>query len=710
MRVPSTILVALLLGATPATAQTPDYPPAHRVTVEDTLHGEAIPDPYRWLETTDSPEARAFYRAQDSLTESFVSAVPARERIRRRIEEIGAVEGSGPFYKRRERLFTSGRERGGNLPWIDVQEGVDGEPRRVLESVDVTEEGENLVGYVPSLDGRKTTLAVTEGQSRWRRVRVLNLETGELFPETLVGLRRGVTWDGSGEGFYYVGYEPPEQGRELESKIGTGRIYQHRLGTPQSEDRLVWEDPAHPERLYALSVTPDGRRLFLGGTDAGSFSGLTERVWTMDPTAGEERFEPLLASDEGGFAVIGQIDDRVWARTTVDGSRGRVIAFDVDRSDSWTEVLSERDATLQRAALVGGRLLVLYVEHGRPRLVVHDLDGDFLREVELPHPVGTMGTIAGDPGDPVAVFGFVNLVELGGRYRLDVETGEVALLRRPRLPFDPDDFVVRQVFYESFDGTRIPMTIAHRRGAGPDGSHPLFLYGYGAFGWIAFPWFQPHVIAWMEMGGVYALPNIRGGGEYGETWHAAGRRRNKPNAIADYLAAAEWLRANGWARPDGLVANGGSASGVIAAAASIRRPELFGAVVIDIPVLDMLRYHRVTVAGSWIPEFGRAEDPADFEVLRGYSPYHTVEPGACYPPTLVIVGEEDEIAPPFHGYKHVARMQRRQACANPILLEVVEGAGHSYGTDPGQFARTWSDAWAFLVRVLGLEVPTGLRE
>ncbi|HKY61167.1 MAG TPA: prolyl oligopeptidase family serine peptidase [Gemmatimonadota bacterium] len=695
--------------ATPIYGQDPDYPAARRGEVVDTLHGVAIPDPYRWLEDLQSPETDAFAAAQNEVLDVWLAKVPERDLFRQRIAEIADVERNGPFYLRAGRTYLSSMDAGLALTRVDLLNR-DGATRPLFQAVDVIDEADDrLAGYVVDPTGSRAAIAIARGQSRWSRVQILELDgSATLYPETLIGIRAPVVWDGTGEGFFYVRYDPPEAGQELTAMVRNPRLFHHRLGTSQAEDRLVYEDPEHPDGLLWAMVTQDGRWLVIHSAAGGTFTGLADRILIADLTGASPEPRLLLEREGAGFAAVEATVGLLYFRTDIEAPRGRILRLDpaTPDPDSWTEVVPEAEGTLTGANVVGDRLVVQWTEDARPRLTIHDLGGRLLQEVRLPD-IGSVGPVVGGPEDRYALFGFSSLTEVGSVYRLDVASGEVGVLRRPAFAFDPDDFVTEQVFYESADGTRVPMFVAHRRDRTANGSAPGFLYAYGAFAWVAFPWFQPHVIAFLERGGVYALPNVRGGGEYGESWHRAGMRRNKDNAIADYLAAAEWLVESGWVRPGGLVGNGGSASGVLAAAAVPRRPDLFGAMVIDIPALDQLRYHLFTGAASWIPEFGSADDPDDFRALLAYSPYHNLKPGVCLPPTLLIVGEKDEVAPPLHGYKYVARLQHVQECANPTFLRTIPGAGHSYGSDAEEYARTWGDAWAFVERVL--ESPTTQR-
>ena len=428
---------------------------------------------------------------------------------------------------------------------------------------------------------------------------------------------------------------------------------------------------------------------------------------------------PLMPEADANYTYLGSRGKRFWFFTDRDAPRGRVVAVERDRPEPtrWKEVIPQAAEPVAASSAVGGnalgmfahRILLVYLRDGRPVLRVFDEEGRFLAEPELPAGGQIWGGFSGSgrPEDPEVFYRFLGLTHASTTYRLNLETNTTSIFSRSESAERSGEIAIEQVFYRGADGTRIPMFLAHRKDFVRDGRRPAFMYGYGAFGWVSFLWYQPFVLNWLDLGGVYALPGIRGGGEYGEAWHRAGAGRAKQTAIDDYLAAAEWLVANRYTSPRLLVANGGSASGGVAAAAILQRPELFGAAVIDRPVLDMLRFDRFSQAAYWLPEFGSPRDRDDFAALRAWSPYHNVKKGTCYPPVLVMTGDRDQVAVPLHAYKFTAALQAAQGCANPVLLQLVRGAGHNFGATPEQTAETWADETAFLMRVLGIRPPKG---
>ncbi len=706
---PATILADGDGVRTPETADAEASPPvARRVDHVDTYHGVEVADPYRWLEDTGSPEAGAWVRAQDEHARRFVGGLPKegageRAAIRRRIARIADVTRYGvPQSTERGHFYF---RADGSFSRRELELAPPGEkPRLMIAAADLGEET-RLGRFVAHRGGRLVAYAVAATGSRWERWRVRDSATGRDLGDEVAGANRGGTsvfWAVGGSGFYYERYDLPAAGAERGQRLEGERLFFHRLGTPQAEDRLVY-DPGKKDLAVASALTADGRYLVVQVSDQGSPK---NRVLVRDLAAEDAGFVPLVAEADATYSFVGAEGPVFWFYTTAGAPRGRVIAVDLRRPEreSWREVVPESADTIDTTLLAtaaGGRLVVAYRKDAWLALEVFHPDGRRAYSVELPK-VGSIWSFAGHPDDPEAFFNLSDFTDPGTVYRLHLESGEISAFRRPQLAYDPDAFVTRQVFFTGKDGTRVSMFVAHRRGLELDGSHPLFLYGYGAFAWAASPWFQPQVTAWLEMGGVYALPNIRGGGEYGEAWHQAGIRRRKQTSIDDYLAAAEWLIAHRYTSRELLVANGGSASGPLVGAAVVQRPGLFAASVIDFPALDMLRLEEFTGGRRWRSDFGTTTDPDDFRALHAYSPVHNVRLGVCYPATLIAPGELDEATVPMHAYKFAAALQHAQECERPILLRVSWGAGHSYGATNEDSMDTWADQIAFLVRVLGL--------
>ena len=699
----------------PATlfAQQPSYPETPRAIQHDTYHGVTIADPYRWMEDMASEETLAWVEAQDALTRRYADATPRRAALEERALELRTYASYGIPSRRQHRYFWSFSPVDQQHSILHMQEGLDGPARVVFDPnthpLFQSEDGSLSPSRTSiSRDGRRLAFQVSKGQSRWSPLRIMEFADGRLHDEVLHGVRGGPAWVPDGSGFYYIRYPVPKPGEELTAQLVNARVYYHRVGTPQERDVLVYERPQNPTWSYGVRVTHDGQALLISATPGGSFSGMTEYYFYKDLREERSEVRELFAGVAASFAYEGNRGDRFWFRTDHEAPRARLIEVTLGRTAPahWKPLIPESEEVLNSISMTKDYLIARYTKDARPLVKVFDQQGRFQYAPDLPN----LGSVSGlgDVPEGNEVFYAMNILyDPGIIYQLDVATGERDVFRAPELSYDPNDFESKQVFFTSRDGTRVPMYLVHKKGLRPGGSHPVFMYAYGAYSWVAWPWFRPELVAWLEMGGVFALPNIRGGGEYGEEWHQDGIKLKKQNGIDDYIAAAEWLIDNGYTTPERMIANGGSASGALAASALMQRPDLFGAGVIDIPNLDLLRSHLFPGGANRVPEYGSSEDPEEFKALYAYSPYQNIRAGTCYPPMLVTVGSKDEVAVPVHGYKFVAAMQAHQPCDNPVLLNVVWGAGHSYGVTNGQRAETWSHVFGFLIRALDLGADDG---
>lgn len=702
----TTFMFLSLLHPLQAPAQSP--PRAERGDHVDVYHGVPVPDPYRWLEDMGSQETQQWVRAQDEYARRFAAGYSRRDEFRRRIERIASVRRFGTPVKRGGRYFFSRFSASGPGTSYYVQYELDGEPRTLLDDEALASEGIRVARPLPSRDGRTLLYGTAEGASRWITVRLKRVDSGQELADTLTGIHSSnssITWDLGGQGFFYEIFDLPDEGERLHARLRNERIFYHRLGTPQSDDVRVYRPEEDTDRTLTHLVSEDGRFLVITERDPGD-SG--NRVLYRDLSRPESEVVELIPSATASFTFIGNDGETFWFQTDHGAPRGRVIAVDLEKPQpaEWVELIPETDETIDTwvgVSAIGRCLVVGFLRDARLMIRVFQRDGSFEYELELPYYGSIWSGFSGSQDDHEAFYSLSGLVDPGTIYRLDVRTGESTLFARPDLSYDPKDFVTRQVFFQSADGTRVPMYLVHRKALDRAGPAPVFMYGYGSGGWAAAPWFQAHMVLWLQMGGIWALPNIRGGGEYGEDWHQAGARENKQTSIDDYIAATEWLIENGYTTRELFVANASSAGGPIAGAAIAQRPELYRAAVIDFPVLDMLRYDQFTGAGRWgLSEYGSVADRVEFEALLGYSPYHSLQPDTCYPATLVSPGEKDESTPPLHAYKFVAALQHAQKCDNPILLRVSWGAGHSYGANLERAMDNWADQLSFLTRVLGL--------
>ncbi len=685
-----------------------NYPTTRRGDDADTYHGQRVADPYRWLEQMDSPQTRAWAKAQDALATDFLKSTPMRETFRERIASISKHDlTSAPIKAEGRYFFTKSLDSVGNNALLYAQDGPSAPPRLLLDPRrDDLKLRAFQQDFHPSLDGRFVACSLVRGQSRWRQMKIIGAD-GQIRPDWLTGLHavsNTVAWSKNSEGFFYVRFHEPEAGEEMKASVDNRGIYYHKLGSPQSEDALIYSRGSG--WLFIPYVTEDGRYLIIDARDGGSPKNSILCLDLNQPNSGPIE---LLKAD-AAYTFLGSAGGRFFFYTDRQSPRGRIVVLDPGSPDKLTTVVAESKEAIAGGSLVGGNAVGMFGNHlaamywgeGRSVIRVFDTRGRLRHTIPLPEGASLWGGLSGAQGDDEIFYALLSLTSPRTIHRLDLGSGKVTVFRRAELNFRESDFAIRQVFYRSKDGTRVPMFIAHKKGIRLDGSNPTLMYGYGAFGWNSFLFYQPSVLVWMEMGGIYALPRIRGGGEYGAHWHHQGKGLRERNSIDDFIAAAEWLTANRYTSASKLVANGGSASGSLAAAAIIERPELFGAALIDIPVLDMLRYERFGAARTWSEEFGSVANADEFKVLLSYSPYHNVKHGQCYPPVLIRVGERDETATPLHGYKFAAAMQSAQACPNPALLKVIWGAGHSLGATDEQVIESRADEMAFLALALQL--------
>ena len=708
----STLLLAALIAVTacsaPAVGPVP-YPAALRGDLVEDYHGTKVPAPYRWLEDDDAPATRTFVKTQNDRTRAFLDALPQRPGLLSRLTELWNYPKYSSPGKRGGRYFFSKNDGLQNQSVLYMQEGLDGEPRVILDPNSLSEDGTvALSGGSVSRDGTKLAWGISVHGSDRQEFRIRNLDTGEDLPETIRWcMFTSIAWVPDGTGFFYNRF--PEPGTvSPEDEANFSSVWWHALGTMQDADVKVFDLPGEKELGFTPHVTEDGRFLTLAvwhGTD--QRNGLYYARLEAGRTPAPEEMVRLMEPGEMAFSLVEVAGDRFVVKTDRDAPRGRVVSIDpaaADR-DAWEELIPQHATdVIENVSLVGEQLLVTWMRDAANHITVHDLDGHLLREVVLAG-VGSVVGISGRPGDPEAFFSFTSFLVPPTIYRTDVATGEVAVFRSPEIRFDPSPCETRQVFVTSKDGTRVPVFLTHKRGLKPDGDNPVLLYGYGGFNINLTPYFSLTRLVFLEAGGIYALVNLRGGAEYGEDWHQAGMLEKKQNVFDDFITAAEWLVAERWTRPKRIGILGGSNGGLLVTACMLQRPDLFGAVVAAVPVTDMLRYHRFTVGRFWIPEYGDAEkDPAHFRFLHAYSPLHNVKAGVDYPPILVTTADTDDRVVPSHSRKFIAALQHADPGTNPILLRVEMKAGHGAGKPTSKKIEEAADIYGFLFRMLGMKL------
>jgi prolyl oligopeptidase len=685
-----------------------DYPQTEKIDQVDVYHGVEVADPYRWLEddVRTSDAVADWVERQNEVTFGYLETIPERDELRRRLTELWDYERVSAPDKRGGRYFS--RRNDGLQPQavVYVQDSLVEEPRVLLDPNGWSADGTvALAGMAVSPDGCHAAYGVAEAGSDWTAWRVVDIDSGELLDDEIRWVKySGAEWTKDGKGFFYGRFPEPKEGEEFQESSRGQALWYHRLGTPQSADTLVYERPENPDWLFAPEVTEDGRWLIVSIGKSTS----NNRLYVRDLTDPYALPRPIVDHFDHDYRLVHNRGETFYVFTDDDAPRGRVVAIDLARPEPehWRDVLPQGEATLRGANVVGNLLFASFLEDAKTVVRVFTLDGKPVREVELPG-IGSAFGFGGEASDTETFYTFTSFAMPPTVYRYDVVSGESTLWRRPEVDVDPDDYEVEQVFYPSKDGTRVPMFLVHKKGVEADGANPTLLYGYGGFNVSLTPFFSVERLAWLERGGVYAVANLRGGGEYGEEWHLAGTKTGKQNVFDDFIAAAEWLVDNRWTKPAKLAIAGGSNGGLLVGAAMTQRPDLFGAALPAVGVMDMLRFHHFTAGRFWVDDYGTADDPEQFRALYAYSPYHNLEPGTDYPPTLVTTADHDDRVVPGHSFKFAARLQAMHGGDDPVLIRIESRAGHGAGQPTEKRIEAAADQLAFLVENLDMrpEVP-----
>jgi prolyl oligopeptidase len=678
-------------------AARPVYPAAPRADVVDVLHGESVADPFRPLEDPDAPAVRTWIDAQNTLTRAHLDRYPGRDRLRARLTELWNYERFGLPSRRGDRWFFSRNDGLQNQNVLFVADRAEGPGRALLDPNGLSEDGTvALAGVAFTRDGAKMAYGLARSGSDWQEWRVRDVATGADLPDRVEWVKFSQpAWLRDGSGFYYSRYDAPAPGAALEAVNRFQKLCFHRLGDPQSNDRVVYERKDQPEWGFGAETTDDGRLLVINvwvGTSP------KNGVFVLDLSRPDAKPFELLNAFDAKYDFVGATGDRLRFLTDRDAPRGRLIEIDVGRPEltSWRELIPQSDAALQGVSFVGGKFFASYLRDARAEVKVFAEDGRFERAVDLPG-LGSVDGFRGLPDQTETFFSFTSYAQPGAIMRYDVPTGRTTLLREPRLRFDPAQFETTQLFATSKDGTRVPLFVSHRKGLAKDGARPTYLYGYGGFNVAMTPSFSPAHVAWMEGDGVYVEAVLRGGSEYGEKWHAAGTKERKQNVFDDFAACAEELVRAGYTRPDRLAIGGHSNGGLLVGASILQRPELFGAAICGVGVLDMLRFHKFTIGWAWTSDYGSPEVADEFRVLRAYSPYHNLKRGTRYPATLITTADHDDRVVPAHSFKFAAALQEAQAQDGPpTLIRIDVKAGHGAGKPVAKVIDEWTDVWSFL--------------
>jgi prolyl oligopeptidase len=690
----------LVLVASLSVAQSLQYPVARKTEQTDTYHGIKVSDPYRWLEDDRSEETARWVKAENEVTFSYLDKIPYRARVMKRLEQLYNYPKYVQPFRRDKFYFFSKNDGLQNQNVFYVQPGLDGTPSLLLDPNKFSADGTSrLHALTVSKDGQYCAYAVSAGGADWEEAHVLEVGSRKVLPDDLKGLKFStLSW--AGKGFFYSRFQEPETGHELSSKSDFQKIYYHRLGLPQSEDELIYEDKTKPEQLYHLRTTQDEKFAILG---IGGKGPRGNALYFRDLSKGEKTFTPIVPEiSDDSFIVIDDVGGKFLILTNRNAPNYRLALYDPAAKDSaWTDVLPEKAETLEEVATAGGKIFATYMRDVASRVNVYSLEGRMENEIALPG-VGTASGFGGNHDDKIAFFSFTSLNFPPTIFTYDIASRTAKVFRSPEISgFKTDDYETKEVFFASKDGTRVPMFLVYRRGLKLDGNNPALVSGYGGFNLVESPEFSPLRLALLEQGVVFASVNMRGGGEYGEKWHLAGSRQKKQNVFDDFIAAGEWLIANKYTSREKLAIQGGSNGGLLMGAVMNQRPELFRAVVAQAGVMDMLRFQKFTIGWAWVSEYGSSDNEEDFKTLYAYSPLHNMRSGMKYPATLITTADHDDRVVPGHSFKYAATLQAAASHENPVLIRIDTNSGHAASSTTKRLEQT-RDIYSFLFYNLGV--------
>jgi prolyl oligopeptidase len=669
-----------------------DYPMTEKREVIEDYFGQQIADPYRWLEIDTAAEVEAWVKAQNEVSFGYLEKIPFRESIRQRLEELWNYERySAPFIEGDYTYFY--KNDGLQNQAVLYRQKEDTEPEIFLDPNQFAADGTtSLAGISFTKDGSLAAYMISEGGSDWRKIIVIDTETKATVEDTLKDVKfSGLSWKGK-DGFYYSSYDKPKDGSQLSGLTQHHKLYYHKLGTPQSADQLVFGGEQTPRRYIFGGVTEDERWLVVSA----AISTTGNELYIQDLSQPNAPIVPVVDNFEKNHSVVHSAGDELFIQTNLDAPNNRLVKVSAanPQPENWSDVIAERPEVLD-VNTGGGYFFANYIKDALTVIEQVGLDGKLVRQVALPGQ-GTASGFSGKWEDQKLYYTFTSYIAPGNIFAYQVEDGRSELYKASGVQFDPEQYESKQVFYASKDGTKVPMMITHKKGLKLDGSNPAMLYGYGGFNVSLRPSFSTSNIVWLENGGIYAVPNLRGGGEYGEAWHLAGTKQSKQNVFDDFIAAAEYLIAEGYTASERLAIAGGSNGGLLVGAVMAQRPELVKVALPAVGVLDMLRYHKFTAGAGWAYDYGTADENEEmFRYLLGYSPYHNLKDGTCYPATMVTTADHDDRVVPAHSFKFAARLQEAQGCDNPAIIRIDTKAGHGAGKPVSMIIQEHADRWAF---------------
>jgi prolyl oligopeptidase len=690
-----------LLMSTTACKHMIKYPVAKKVDTIDNYFGTKVADPYRWLENDTSSATAAWVKEENQVTNAYLEKIPFREKIREKLTRIwnypkyGVPFHEGPWY------FYNKNNGLQNQTVLYVRKGLDGTPKILLDPNTFSNDGTiALAGISASHDGKYLAYSISKSGSDWNEIHVLEIESGKLLTDTLKWVKfSGMAWQK--DGFYYSRFEEPKTGQELTAENKNHKVYYHKVGDLQKNDRLVYENKKFPDRNYGAQVTDDEHFLLLYETESTSGNAL----WYQDLTKKETGFKPLAPGFENDYGVIDNAGDKLILMTNLDAPKKKLILMDPvnPQPANWKTIIPERDDVLESVDLASDKIISTYMQKAVSKAYVYDLNGKFLHEMELPG-LGTLSGISGKKGEDLAFYGYSGFLYPSTIFKYDVEKNKSSVYNAAEIDFKSDEYETTQVSYSSKDKTTVTMFLVYKKGIKMDGSNPTLLYGYGGFNISMTPGFSISRTVFLENGGIYAVANIRGGGEYGEAWHKGGIKEKKQNVFDDFIAAAEYLISQKYTSAEKLAIMGGSNGGLLIGACMTQRPELFRVAIPQVGVMDMLRYQKFTIGRSWASDFGTSDTKEGFNYIYKYSPLHNLKKGVKYPATLAITGDHDDRVVPAHTFKFMATLQEDQAGDYPVLVRIETKAGHGGGKPTAKVIEEAADIWSFVMYNLGMTV------
>jgi prolyl oligopeptidase len=701
----SATAIVLALAGSMVLAQPFQYPVAKKVDQVDVYHGTKVADPYRWMEDDMSPQTAAWVEAENKITFPYLEAIPFRAQLQARVKHLSdypkysSPSRKGPYY------FFSKNDGLQDQSVLYIQKGLEGTPDVLIDPNKWEGGGTTRLGtFVPSADAKYAVYGISKSGSDWQQYKVMELATKKTLPDTLDWVKvSGVAWQA--DGFYYSRYPEPAKGKSEKAAINEDhRVYFHKVGTAQTQDRQIYQDAANPQRFNTVETTDDERFALLTVSDRGKGKD-GNALFARDLSRGEREFNPVVKTiGNESYGVVDNVGDKLLVETNRNAPNGRVVLVDPRKPDeaNWKTILPERAEPLQGVSTAGGKLFATYLKDVTTRAYVYSLEGMIENEVELPGP-GNAGGFGGNRDDTFVFYTFNSLNVPPTIYRYDIATKKSTIFRQPKVPgYNPDLYETKAAFYPSKDGTKIPVFLVHKKGLKLDGSNPTLLYAYGGFNIVQSPTFSAARLALLEQGFVYANANLRGGGEYGEAWHQQGMKLKKQNVFDDFIAAADWLVDQGYTSHERLAIQGGSNGGLLIGAVINQRPDLAKVAIPQVGVMDMLRFHKFTIGFNWIADYGSSDNPEEFKALYAYSPLHNIKAGAKYPATLVTTADHDDRVVPAHSFKYAATLQENASKDTPILIRIDTKSGHGASSQT-KALETTADIYAFIMHNMGLK-------